>query len=141
MNIQHIDEHYIPFARVLPLLKEVARGNLYWDGDDEKFCPFCDYSQWNGQKVHNQDCPVVLARCILKEQGIPLRLYTISFEQRWAYNLHGWFTNKNDVIAYTEEEALTNYKEDPDPDDIRNSKRRNIQVIAHREIEENEAEP
>ena len=141
MNIQHIDEHYIPFARVLPILKEVARGELYWDDSDNQYCLFCDYDRWlTGKKVHNQECPVVRARAILREQGMSLHVYTLTCEYR-AANSKRWYTAQAVVIDYSEEEAKARIPASPDLDDLRNSKRRNVQITACREIEENEAEP
>lgn len=141
MKIDVIDEHYYSLERVLPILKEVARGELHWNDTDDQYCAFdiCDYYNWS-HKYHSQDCPVTLARRILKEQGIPLMVWTLTYEFRAARSSN-WHTVQVVSIDYTEQEAIARFPESPDLDDMHVSKRRNIQVIARREIEDNEAEP
>ncbi len=73
--------------RVLTIVRAVALGPVNED-DFEPYCIFChnqDESMISPTDIarirHDSDCPVALARTILKEQGTPVSVYQIDAEK------------------------------------------------------------
>jgi len=124
--------------RLITILKAVAYGETVSDEDGDSLCLYCGFNSHldsNGENgLHEPACPVWLARAILKEQGMPLSLYRIEYEQRTAFNIFGWYKTTDARLAFSEREALRGYEDSPDPDDMRNSKRRNAKVTLIREM-------
>lgn len=71
--------------RILTILKEVARGEtccydmgsecLYCSGDE-------NYASDRIESIHHKpDCPILLARALLREMGMPLCLYKVTYDR------------------------------------------------------------
>jgi len=83
--------------RFLRILHILAKGELVVMGEDERYCPFCsagEYMAPDHEATHATDCPVALARELLRELGHPMKLYCLSLEirypERLAYIAPGW---------------------------------------------------
>ena len=71
--------------RILTILKEVARGETCCD-DMASSCLYCsgdeNYSSERIEDInHKPECPIMLARAILREMGTPLCLYKVTHDR------------------------------------------------------------
>jgi hypothetical protein len=99
--------------RTLTIIKAMARGPACYDDNSNSICVYCD-TEWDHINVagfreirHKPECPVLLARTVLKELGTPMNIYqigsryaSIKREQRQY-----WRSLKFYTIATTPEEA------------------------------------
>lgn len=101
-------------TRLLSIVKAVALGPVNED-DFEPSCIFChaqDESMISPTDIarirHVPDCPVTLARAILKEQGTPVCVYRVDFEKNDFPNKKPaiWIPIYRSVIAHTPEDAV-----------------------------------
>lgn len=88
----------------------MARGLLSSD-DFGRRCLYCSYrDEYYEEKIaHDEECPILLARRILREQGTPLYRYTIEWTRHWQ---RGVYRGRGSFYELTEDEALTQAKAD-----------------------------
>jgi len=71
--------------RIVTILKEVARGETccYDMGCECLYCPGDEnFSPDRIESInHTPQCPILLARAILREQGTPLCLYKVTYDR------------------------------------------------------------
>ena len=125
-------------GRILAILKTLAYGEVGSNDMGDSVCLYCDYILYaksdDEQGLHEPACPVRVARALLKEQGTPLLLFRVDYEQRNAYNVHGWYSHHLTRLAFDEQEALHGFETSPNPDDLRDWKRRNAKATLIREV-------
>lgn len=96
--------------RIITILKEVAYGEVQTDdmGNECLYCNGDEIYDWHNIRIdkveHKPDCPIMLARDILREMGTPLQVYNVTYEAS------GRTVN---LIAggYSEEEAKAKFPE------------------------------
>lgn len=105
--------------RTLAVLVAMAKGSLPED-DFGCQCLYCDASQWeiprtphkledtNADLHHKPDCPINVARILLKERGTPINVYKVTYEWNNSTNKKrpNWRQGPDThVIALTPEDA------------------------------------
>ena len=119
--------------RILSILQAVSYGE---EDTSEDGCIHCLSKDENIPAMHiahKPSCPVTLARTILKEMQTPLIEYRIEYEAR-AINAHTWRSYTATQLAFSKQEALREWSDTPDPDDLSRGKIRNAKATIIREI-------
>lgn len=92
-------------ARIRYIVAKMALGETSEDG-------ICIYDEeCEGQDTHSFECPVTLARQLLKDNGTPLKMYVIAFELL-SYFTKEWHRHKTSYVCFSPSEALAQFEED-----------------------------
>lgn len=98
--------------RILAILKTLAYGETGSNDIGDSLCLYCNYNPYapsdDESGLHEPTCPVRVARAVLKEQGTPLLLYRIDYEQRVTFSTD-WHATSVKRLAFNEQEALQGY--------------------------------
>ena len=92
--------------RIITVLKAISYGDICRDDEGNYWCDFCSLkaeSDPYDKPIHADDCPVMLARQVLKEQNTPLLLYRIDYEYYTFWS--DWQKWTHYKFAFDEEEA------------------------------------
>lgn len=124
--------------RILAILKTLAYGEIGSNDMGDSVCLYCDFNLYaesdDEQGLHEPDCPVRVARALLKEQGTPICLYRIDYEQRNAWIGTDWYTTHVQRLGFSAQEVLKPYADSPNPEELHNYKIRNAQATLIREV-------
>ncbi len=93
--------------RILAILKAVARGeSICYDASCE--CLYCPGNEnYSNERIdsinHKPECPILLARAILRETGAPLKFYRVTYD-RIQRNSPPYTIYDIPKLGYTEDE-------------------------------------
>ena len=106
--------------RILTIVNEMAMGYLAED-DQGYTCLHCNAFatskelrkdiELEEELYHKQDCPVILARQWLRDNGMPMKIYKMTGSHHYATTNQGpqWQSFTEYTLALSEQEAINNW--------------------------------